>query len=134
MIGKFFINLLLARRLALEPKKHADLLRRPHDPSNGRAEPFPLQLLGQQLLSSEPRKPIRLGSTVGIRVFPFRDQPALSLKTVQRRVQGTVIDLQSFVRHPFDYFGNLVAVCRTVLLQNGIASIHSSAGRHGLLP
>src|SRR5579871_3046456 len=82
----------------------ADRRRRPsrllwlEHQSNGGRQPLPLCRLGLQLLTPQRRQRVILRPPVILRSPPFRFDPPAIFKTVQRRIQRALADLQRLAR------------------------------------
>jgi hypothetical protein len=73
-------------------------------------------MIGNQLLLPERSDGIKLGPLVTVSDAPFRFDPPLSLKPMQRGVERSGLDPQHFARFCSNCLGDPVAVHRTPLI------------------
>src|SRR5690242_5299453 len=92
-----------ARSLAL-------LVRGTQDQAHGPRERLPLRLFGDELSAPEWREAIVPGAFAFVRKFPRSRDPTFRLQPVQRRVQGTRLNLQQIFGSALNVFRDGVAV------------------------
>ena len=82
-----------------------------NQPDRG-SQAVPTLFLDHQLLLARSRQRIELCFATGFRFTPLRFQPAFLFKPVQRRVEGSLVDLHSLARHLLKPLREAVAMSR----------------------
>ena len=85
----------------------------PQNPSNGSGQPLPLDGLRRKLRPAGCGQCVKARLAVVLRNSPFRVDPALLFKSLESRVQGTVVDEENVFGPLLNRTGNTLSVPRT---------------------
>src|SRR5262249_7033719 len=80
---------------------------------HGAGKGIPFRSLRRELSAPGRRQAIEPGPLALRRELPAGSDPALRLKTMERRIQRSGLDLEQIFRSPLDVLGNRMAVSRS---------------------